>query len=540
MTQQTSQSDLEDTLYQKFGMEPLSMKPKEIFQLLCAFWPHFALHKRICDKTGKSIISVFDKNCPYPVWHKEEWIKEADPPSADYDPSEPFFGQLWKLFQQCPIPHNVGSNNENCEYTDDWWYGKNCYLCHSGVECEDNSYCFRTLKLKDCQFCVFAFRSERSTDLINVYDCYATLYALNSRQCRDSAFLFDCRNCSDCLFSWNLRNKQYCIFNEQLSKEEYEKRRAEYDFSSRQQYEEAKKQFYDILRSKAWWKNTDQDQCQDCSGSYQEQNKNCQNSFFISDGEDCVNTMRAGWIKDNLNVVGSYKNEMVYMSSMAQNNCYDIRCCYNVMQSKQMEYSAHCFNSQNCFGCCGLTNKQYHIFNKPYSKEEYESKVSQIREQLKKEGVYGQFFPKYFAACPYDESLAGFYWPLSKEEQREQGFRVKKEHEEQQAEYTSPESIPDNSQEADPSICKKSFWDPIAKRPFQINAADLKFCQENKVPLPNSYYIRRIKENYRFIFFNGEQRETTCAKTGKTILTTLPPELDNRIISMESYLDMIG
>jgi hypothetical protein len=32
-----------------------------------------------------------------------------------------------------------------------------------------------------------------------------------------------------------------------------------------------------------------------------------------------------------------------------------------------------CSNLQNCFGCVNLRNKQYHIFNKPVSKEEYDS-----------------------------------------------------------------------------------------------------------------------------------------------------------------------
>lgn len=530
---------LEQELQQKFGMPKVEMKPREIFQLLSAFWQHFALHKRNCDRTGQTMISVFDENCPYPVWHRKEWLEHAEPPQADFEDGKPFFDQLWELFQQCPIPHNVGAGNENCDYTDDWWYGKNCYLSHSGLESENCSYCFRILNLKDCQYAVFDFRSELCTDLINSYDCYATLFVLNSRQCRDSTFLFDCRNCSNCLFSWNLRNKEYCIFNKQLSKEEYEKERAQYDFSSRQQYEEAKKRFFDILRTKAWWKNVDLVQCQNSRGDYMERNKNCHNCFFQSDGEDCVNTMRSGWVKDNLHVVSSLKSELVYLSSMVQEDCYDIRCCYNLVQCKEMEYSAHCYNCQNCFGCCGLVNKQYYIFNKPYSKEEYEVKVEQHREQMRKEGVYGQFFPKHFAACSYDESLAGFHWPLSREEQQQQGFRVKVGAETMTSEHSPIQEIPDRAADATEEICQKVFWDEQVNKPFQIKTFDLKFCQQNKVPLPNSYYIRRIKENFRMLFFNGELRETSCAKTGKKILTGLPKELDGRILSEEAYLETV-
>lgn len=527
-------------LSKKFDIPPPQQSPREVFQLLSTFWHHFALHKRKCDRTGRSIISVFDEHCPYPVWHREEWIKHADPPQANYDPTLPFFEQLWELFQTCPIAHNVGAGNENCEYSDDWWYSKNCYLCHSGVDCEDAYYCYRTVNLKDCQYCVFSFDSERCTDLINCHNCYASTYALNSRNCRDSAFLFDCRNCSHCLFSWNLRNKQYCIFNQQLSKEEYEKERAKYDFSSRQQYQQAKQSFFDMIKTKAWWRNVYQEQCENCSGDIIDKCKNCHNCFLYSESEDCINSMRGGWNKDTLNTVCAFRSELTYLSVLPQDQCYDIRFCYNVIQCKSMEYSAHCFNSKDCFGCCGLVNKRYCIFNKEYSPQEYQEKVKEIKKQLQQEGIYGQFFPFHFAANSYDESLSGFYWPLTREEQEQQGYRVKQAEEQRTESHQSTHIIPDLPREANPEITEQVFWDEKANKPFQITPFDLKFCKNNNVPLPNSYYIRRIKENFSMIFFSGEMRQTSCAISGKPILTGLPQQLDGRIISIEEYHKKIG
>ena len=69
--------------------------------------------------------------------------------------------------------------------------------------------------------------------------------------------------------------------------------------------------------------------------------------------------------------------------------------------------------------------------------------------------------------------------------------------------------------------------------------ACLKYCQDNQVPLPNQYYIRRLKENFSFIFFNGELRKTTCVETGKEIETNLPKELDTRILCTKAYLDKV-
>ena len=83
---------------------------------------------------------MFSEECPYPVWHKDEWMENANPESAIYDKNKDFWGQVWEVFKNSPIAHNVGVWNENSEYNDDCWYSKNCYLCHSLLKCEDSSY----------------------------------------------------------------------------------------------------------------------------------------------------------------------------------------------------------------------------------------------------------------------------------------------------------------------------------------------------------------------------------------------------------------
>mgnify|MGYP001602690920 CR=1 FL=1 len=533
--------DILAELYKKFNVTPLTTPAWQIFRHLSAFWQHFALHKRTCDRTGKTIISVFDADCPFPVWHKDEWMANANPPTAEYDFSKPFFEQLWELFHKCPIAHNIGTNNENCEYTDDWWYSKNCYLSHSGFENEDTYYCFRILGLKDCQFCVFSFKSELCTDLINSTGCFSTTFALNCRQCRNSAFLFDCRNCADCLFCWNLRNKQYCIMNTQYTKEEYELERAKYNFSSRAHYDRARSTFYDILKTKVWWRATFEEQCENCLGDQIEKCKNCANCFMLELSEDCGNFLRGYHSRDCLNTLSSFESELCYFSSLAQDRCYEIRFCHDVVQCRYMEYSMHCFKCEYCFACSGLVGKKYCILNKEYTPEEWHRRVAELKAHMKKEKdtagavIYGQFFPGHFAVISYDESLAGFFWPLGVEQQKELGFRVKVRSEEPHDGYSSPSEIPNSAFDADESICKKNFWDETMKKPFRITPFDLQFARKNRVPLPNSYYIRRIKENFSLIFFNGTLRETTCALTGEKIMTAIPQAFDGRIVSKEAY-----
>jgi len=83
----------------KFDLTTLPTTAPEIrWQRLGAFWQHWNLHKRVSDFSGKSLISVFSADCPYPVWQRDEWLAHAAPPSIEIDPTAPFFTQLLPLF----------------------------------------------------------------------------------------------------------------------------------------------------------------------------------------------------------------------------------------------------------------------------------------------------------------------------------------------------------------------------------------------------------------------------------------------------------
>ncbi len=534
-----SVSDHEMRLRRKIGIEgEPDLHPVFRLQLLGAFWQHWNLHKRKCDKTGKQIISVFSENCPYPVWHKDEWIAHADPPSAEVDLAQPLFPQMWELFSRCPIAHNMGTGNENCEYADDMWYSKNCYLCHSGFKGEDLRYCYRFVNVRNCQFCCFAFDCENSLDIVNSHHCFRTLFALHCWNCSDSAFLYDCRNCQHCILCSNLRNKSYCIGNEQLSKEEFEKRAKEFDFHSRGIYEDARRRFLDMMLRRAWHRAQFMDLCERCTGDYLYECKDCTDCFSVTNKiEDCVNIMRSGiGVINGLDCVSLLGCEIAYLSSLAQDKCYDVRFVYNLVQCKYMEYCAQCFQCQNCFGCCGLVGKKYCIFNKQYTPEEYERKKTECVAAMKRTGEYGRFFPGHFAANPYEESIAGFHWPLSLEEGKRLGFRMKEEEEPRVMDALDPSKIPDLSGDATQEITKSVFWDDIAKRPFQIQAPDLAFSKDLGSPLPNSYYARRLQENFRLVPFTGELRKTACGKCKRQAETIWPKEYDGRILCEECYL----
>jgi len=363
-------------------------------------------------------------DCPYPVWHKSTWLEKANPPGADFDFARPFFEQAWDLFQQCPIPHNLGTHSENCEYTDDWWHSKNCYLSFCGYQCEDLKYCYRTIGTKDSQFCVFTFDSELCVDAINCEKCYESVYLLSCKQVRNSAFLYDCRNCTDCLFCFNLRNKKYCFGNQQLTKEAYLAKKAEWDLKNNERYEQAKTHFAEMLKTMAWHRALEIDRSEDATGNFLMNVNNCQDCYFTSDTEDSVNVVRSGVdIRNCLDFVSNGATaELCFQTIGCGIGAYDIHnCCHVYNNSSFCEYSFNLERCTDCFGCCGLVGKKFHIFNKPYPEAAYRTLKAKIIEHMKASGEYGHYFPGYFSPVPYTESWSAFYWPLSEESGTEFG-----------------------------------------------------------------------------------------------------------------------
>ena len=134
-------------------------------------------------------------------------------------------------------------------------------------------------------------------------------------------------------------------------------------------------------------------------------------------------------------------------------------------------------NSSHLFGCVGLRNKEYCILNKQYTKEEYEELVPKIIKQMNempyiskipnakiqmsnqiqnpnvkinnkpREIVYryGEFFPPELSPFCYNETIAQEYFPLTKREALERGYRWKDPEQRNLTIDIRTEDIPDLS-----------------------------------------------------------------------------------------------
>lgn len=103
--------------------------------------------------------------------------------------------------------------------------------------------------------------------------------------------------------------------------------------------------------------------------------KNCYLLIGGRDNENVLYTNRAFFLKDCMDIYMGNKLELCYE---------DIQCdrSYKLLYSQLCENCSNamflydCRNCQDCFGCVGLRNKQYYIFNTPYTKGEYQKKIA--------------------------------------------------------------------------------------------------------------------------------------------------------------------
>lgn len=87
-------------------------------------------------------------------------------------------------------------------------------------------------------------------------------------------------------------------------------------------------------------------------------------------------------------------------------SCYqsiNLRDCYDVSYSKDSSncrscsFVQNCIGCADCFGCVNLSNKQYHIFNIGYSKQEYEERIQKLHLSIENIGFIEGKVQKFYS-----------------------------------------------------------------------------------------------------------------------------------------------
>lgn len=374
------------------------------------------LYRNTCGLTGKPIISLYRPDSPYknyslPAWHSDAW--DARSFGRAFDFNRPFFDQWNELMRDVPHMALLNPNFaslENAEYNNLLESGKNAYLNFSGAVIEDSHYTSDSFTLRDSLDIWWSAFLQRCYECSNSNNLYGCLYCT---ECYESRYLIHCENCTNCThcaFCYGLTSQEYCIRNIKYSKEEYLAKLAEIPFARLGDLRAVFNQFTHKLPHPAMHGV----QYENCTGNYIYRSKDVQNSFVVTDMEQCINTHECGRCKDIYNSSYTYDSQVVAESIMISNSSRAFASSF-VFGSSYTYYSSEVIGAHHCFGCVGIKNLTHVILNLSYSQQEYETLTAKIAAHMQETGEWGQFFPAKFSPFGYNETLAQIFFPTTQE-----------------------------------------------------------------------------------------------------------------------------
>ncbi len=460
-----------------------------------AFRNERKLYRRQCDASKKNIISIYSPDKPFKVYdQKIRWSDAWDARDYGqvYDCNQSFSEQFGNLMMEVPrlnIMNDNGVWSENCEYCQDFAYGKNCYMCTGSRHLEDCFYChFEVIESKDLIDCISVDKSQHCYQCYFSSNLFACQYMERSQWCRDSLLWFNLTWCSDCIACYNLTNQQFCYQNKQYTKAEYEaiKIRVMKEIS------DEKRRFEALLLDQKMRDESYQLQCHNSMWNYLFHCRNISHAYGSHRCED--SKFLFGWdaVKNSYDIVISWSPDRCY-EWVTPDDWYRVLFSTFTRKSTNCYYVDLCQSCEDCFACIGLRNRRYCILNKQYTKEEYEKLVPQIIESMKKTGEWWEFFDPRLSPFGYNETIAQEHSPLTKESATESWFK--------RSEYEKPtpttskvvdlNNISTQLSEVPEDIVHHAIYCDETGEPFRIMKNELDFYRKHNIPLPRLHPDRR-------------------------------------------------
>ncbi len=511
------------------------------------------LYKRKCDLTGKDIFSMYPTDAPFPVYETDAWYSDQWDPyeyGMDFDEKKPFLEQFFELQSKIPrmslVRQGMAVNSPYAHRVTD---PKNSYMTFRASYPEDCLYVYNAKYTKNCSDSAWIFDSELCYECVNIENCYNLKFSQESKDCRDSSFLYACRNCSNCALCVNLVNGEYCIWNKKYTKEEYFKKLKELKLNTfsdikkvEEEFEEFRKKFpvkavTEVKSDKVsgnWFSNCKNViQSFDCVGV-----KDGRYLFMVYDAEDCMDYYEWG-----------NKAEQIYESVNCGINIARLYFCNQCwMGATDLYYCNTCHGARNCFGCFGLKKGEYSILNKRYSKIEYEVLKEKIIKQMKempftdKRGFkyfFGENFPEMFSDFAYNETIAYYHFPLSREDALSRGYLWKDKEKKDYKPTIEPKNLPETIAEVSDSILNEVLECEMKDSPdstgaFRITRNELNFYRKMDLPLPracfNIRHLRRIKKRPMLKLIKRQ-----CEKCGIDVETVYDEDYAPRLYCKKCY-----
>jgi CxxC-x17-CxxC domain-containing protein len=496
------------------------------------------LHQNVSAKSGQPIISLYSPQaeCSRGLklflaaeeWWRDDW--DALTYGRDYDFNRPFFEQFKELSFAVPRQALMQTNNINSPYTTGTGFCKNCHLISCSEYVEDSYYGKLIQSSKDIMDAAFVYDSELCYQAFNVRNCFNCIYVSYSQNCYDCYYCENLTGCKNCIFCTNLVNQEYCYLNNKISKEEFEQKKQEV-LASRQQLRKALETWRQI-REKRIYKYASIVKCQNSTGDFLINCKNCTDCYDMNDSEDCKYVVVGVNVKDLMDCSNMYLKQELAYQVLGTIDIYDCIFCLYPFYSQHLIYCENCWSSKYLFGCVGLRHKEYCIFNKQYTEEEYNQLVPKIIEQMKRTGEWGKYFPIKNSPLPYNNTVAHDYLPLTADQAKAIGCYWLETGEKEKNEIIYP--VPDNINEVKDDILTAVLTCEKCQKNFKIIKQELDRSRHLQMPIPFNcpdcrHWERMSLRNPRRLY------DRQCAKCGQAIKSTFAPERKEIIYCEECY-----
>ncbi|MBI4835974.1 MAG: hypothetical protein HY817_01815 [Candidatus Abawacabacteria bacterium] len=477
--------------------------PLEGFREMFAFRNETTLFNRICDKSGRDIISIHRPNTAFPVYAQDIWLSEDNDPlqyGRPYDFTKPFFQQFFELSNTVPREAQLTLNAENSPYVNINVNVKDCYFTFNCLNSQECMYGNKVYSSRDCIDNIYISNCELCYECINCHGCYDLKWAQHSFNCRNSLFLYGCRNCSDCFGCVGLEHKQFCLWNQQYTPEEYKTRIAKLFTGKWSELVTLQQQFVELIASSGYVYNSNVNNV-DCTGEYIDNCKDCTNSFITKNSDHVSDSFNMQNCKDCMRSSFIFDGQFIYRSFAMSKGPYNCQFCYMSPGLAESQYCAYVFHSEKMFGCIGFPRRSaYCILNKQYSKEEYENLLPRIITHMKTTGEWGQWFPLWMSDFPYNDTLAQEYFPLTPEQAQLITARWNTNKHYPVTEKVN--TIPDDIHSVTDRILDEVLQDHTNKRAYKLQRKELEFYREHTIPIPRECFdSRNLRRSKALIAF---------------------------------------
>ncbi|MBI5621936.1 zinc-ribbon domain containing protein [Candidatus Falkowbacteria bacterium] len=532
-------TDADKTFYAKISVPEPTRCPDCRQQRRLSWVNEMNLYPRQCDLSGKNIISSCRPDSGLIIYDTHRWWGDGWEGlnfGVEYNEGQKFFDQFFALHKTVPHPAlNVTYGTLiDSEYVNYCGHTKSSYLIFDSDYDEDCYYCYSVNNSKDLVDCLKMQRSELCYSCIDCDECFNLFYSQDCLRCSESYWLKNCYNCVNCFGCVNARNQKYCWFNEQLTPEEYQRRLAGATISSRQAVRQWQTKYADFrLQYPCIYQHGIKND--GCTGDYLKNTNQVADSYDCWEAQNCRYCYAIYFSSKDMYDVFQWGNcQLMYEGVVVGENDYNCKFCFQCYNSCQnLEYCFESHGCKNCFGCVGLKKKEFCILNKQYTEPEYLRLREQIIQKMKADGEYGEFFPAAYSPFGYNETTARFYYPLSREQALERGWRWF-DQEEKNVDHKAP---PDDLGMVTEDILRETYVCACGKS-FKIIPQEWKFYQNLKIPLPDQCYICRHQDRLR-------QRNPQhlwprqCAKCQKDMQTTYAPDRPEIVYCRECFREAV-